>query len=35
MSKDLLGEIIRDVESQIDTLDTAPESENIGEVFYL
>jgi len=35
MSKDLLGEIIRDIESQIDTLDSTPENENIGEVFYL
>jgi len=35
MSKDLLGEIIRDIESQIDTIDSTPESENIGEVFYL
>jgi hypothetical protein len=35
MSNNLLGSIISDIEKQIDTLDTTPESENVGEVFYL
>ncbi|MDD4151041.1 MAG: F0F1 ATP synthase subunit alpha [Candidatus Gracilibacteria bacterium] len=35
MSNDLLNGIISDIEKQIDTLDTTPEMENVGEVFYL
>ncbi len=35
MSNDVLNNIIRDIETQIDSLDTAPGVENIWEVFYL
>jgi hypothetical protein len=35
MSNNLLGNIISDIEKQIDTMDSTPGAENIGEVFYL
>jgi len=35
MSNDLLKSIISDIEKKIDTMDSTPEVENIGEVFYL
>lgn len=35
MSNDLLNGIISDIEKQIDALNTTPETQNIGEVFYL
>lgn len=35
MSQDLLRNIIHEIEEQIDSVDTNPEVENVGEVFYL
>ena len=32
---DLLNNIISEIENKIDNVDTSPEIENIGEVFYL
>ena len=35
MSKDLLNNIISDIENQIDSVETTPDVENVWEVFYL
>jgi F-type H+/Na+-transporting ATPase subunit alpha len=35
MSNNLLGNIISDIEKQIDTMDSTPGAENVWEVFYL
>jgi hypothetical protein len=35
MSNDILKGIINEIENKIDSTDTNPEVENIGEVFYL
>ena len=35
MSKDLLNSIIGDIETQIDSVETTPDVENVWEVFYL
>nr|MDD3720232.1 F0F1 ATP synthase subunit alpha [Candidatus Gracilibacteria bacterium] len=35
MSNDVLNNIIKDIETRIDSVDITPEIENVGEVFYL
>lgn len=35
MSNDILNNIIKDIETRIDSVDITPEIENVGEVFYL
>ena len=35
MSKDMLHNIINEIETQIDSVEVTPEVENVGEVFYL
>jgi hypothetical protein len=35
MSNDILINLIKDIETRIDSADFNPEIENVGEVFYL